>query len=206
MNQDTIPDSIAVVNGKRYSMWPQFVHRKQEWIGGTLTDLDPETAHASTRITDISFTPNGTDSAMFTVHGENFDCSADVQYLGVEVSRNPVEGRICFGSQWCRFSIQKPTVLPEGMKEFFFTFGQKYRQEEKHPQGGHPDGYFTIVAVDQDQAREEMFRVCGPAWSHQYNHRPRNDRYPFGELRRIIVPKPSAENAESSQHEKTKGE
>lgn len=200
MNPAEIPDSIAVVNGKRYSLWPQFVMQKADFIGGLLTELDPDVGKPiQTTIKDITFTPNGKDSAMFTVAGEDFDCCADVTVLGVDGGGN-LPG-INFVTRWHQFAIQKRIAVPEGMKEFFFTFGQKYRMES-HPQGGHPDGYFTIVAPDEEQAREAMFKECGPAWSHNYAERPSLDRYPRGELRRItVVPKPT--NTETNESKPT---
>lgn len=73
-----------VVNGKEYPMWSQFVERKEEWIGGGLKDFDrtfgdiPETS-----ITDIQLLPNGKDSAMFEVVGEDYSCAFDVQHGGI---------------------------------------------------------------------------------------------------------------------------
>ena len=80
-----------VINGKRYPLWEQFVHGKAKYIGKKLQDfgdaLDrfalgaPELAE--TKIIDITLTPNGTDSAVFSVEGEEFGCSFDVQHGGV---------------------------------------------------------------------------------------------------------------------------
>ena len=69
------------------------------------------------------------------------------------------------------------------MKEFYFTFGQTYRHEP-HPQGGHPDGWFTIEASSSEMARQKMFEVCGPRWAMQYDEPP-GDRFPLGELKRF---------------------
>ncbi len=71
-------------------MWQQFVQRADEWIGGTLEDfgdsmdraLSGGSSHV-TKITDIKLTPNGKESACFTVEGAVFTCSGDVRYLGV---------------------------------------------------------------------------------------------------------------------------
>ena len=52
--------------------------------------------------------------------------------------------------------------------KFFLTFGQQYRQE-RHPFGGHPDGWFEVEAESEDQAREKIFEAMGPRWSFLYN-------------------------------------
>ncbi len=41
-----------IINGRRFPMWEQFVHRKAEWIGGTLTDDDEP--GEPTIVTDIT--------------------------------------------------------------------------------------------------------------------------------------------------------
>lgn len=70
------------INGKYYPMWQQFVDRKAEWIGGVLEDHDMGEVLA-TEITDIDLIPNGETSAMFCIHGKDFDCTFDVQYGGI---------------------------------------------------------------------------------------------------------------------------
>lgn len=72
------------------------------------------------------------------------------------------------------------------MSEFYFTFGQQYRQE-RHPAGGHPDGWFTIDAPDADSARTKMFEICGPKWAMQYDKQPDRELYRRGELKRVVV-------------------
>ena len=173
------PDSIAVVNGKRYSLWPQFVHRKEEWIGGLLQDLD-ETGPgpcAPTKIKDITFLPNGSESAMFGVVGEDYECCTDVHHLAVDPRGEP--GWITFFSRFGSWRIKKPEL-----KAWYFTFGQKYR-EEPHPAGGHPDGWFEVWAVDSDSAREKMFALCGPQWGAQYDFEPSTETYRRGKLKEI---------------------
>lgn len=71
-----------VVNGKVYPMWQQFVQKKEEWIGGTVRDTSGG-LHVDTEITDIELTPNGPDSACFTVVGKDFTCAGDVRHLGI---------------------------------------------------------------------------------------------------------------------------
>ena len=82
---------MITVNGKSYPMWSQFVEGKEKWIGGTLEDKGDSMDRAiglsdgwsKTKITDITLTPNGKESAAFSVEGEEFGCGGDVQFLGV---------------------------------------------------------------------------------------------------------------------------
>ena len=87
------------VNGKEYPFWGQFVERKEEWIGGFLEDFG-DTIDAMfginrvcTEITDIQLTPNGRDSAMFSVVGKDFICAFDVHYGAIKSGE---EGYITF--------------------------------------------------------------------------------------------------------------
>ncbi len=93
-----------VVNGKVYNLWNQFVDRKAEWIGSILEDpgdaMDAalglsEGGPSRTTITDITLEPNGKDSAMFHIVGENFSCGFDVGYGGLG-GGNREEGWINF--------------------------------------------------------------------------------------------------------------
>jgi len=69
------------VNGRYYPLWSKFVHAKADYIGLKLQDLtEPD---AVTKITDIRLEPNGKDSAMFCVDGEDWGCGSDVHHLGV---------------------------------------------------------------------------------------------------------------------------
>ncbi len=106
MNETTTDP--AVVNGKRYSLWPQFVEKKYEWIGGTLQDRPDRDALAfgmempkggwhETTITDVRFEPNGKDSALFAVDGKDFWCASDVRYLHVDPDHSG-NGWLAFGS------------------------------------------------------------------------------------------------------------
>lgn len=86
MNSTIKEQASHTVNGKKYSLWPQFVEKKADWIGGRLQELTsgfPETGFAETEITDIKFRPNGDDSAWFEVVGKDFGCGFDVRYGGV---------------------------------------------------------------------------------------------------------------------------
>ena len=81
--------SNEVINGKTYPMWSRFVEEKAKWIGGTLEEVrecmgPAHNERPSTRIVDITLTPNGVDSAMFSVVGEEWDCASDVQFLSVD--------------------------------------------------------------------------------------------------------------------------
>jgi hypothetical protein len=71
-----------VVNGREYPLWSQFVHRKAEWIGGRLQDLDMGVCE-ETEITDIELEPNGADSACFLVSGPEWGCGFDVKHGGI---------------------------------------------------------------------------------------------------------------------------
>lgn len=90
-----------IVNGKEYSLWGQVVDKKEQFIGGTLEDfgdsmdctLFGSKAHRTT-ITDITLTPNGDDSAFFSVEGEKFRCGFDVKHGGVTAGE---DGWITFG-------------------------------------------------------------------------------------------------------------
>lgn len=70
------------------------------------------------------------------------------------------------------------------MPLYYFTFGQKYRQES-HPAGGHPDGWFTVNAKDSQEAREKMVATAGIMWAAQYDKEPDIKVFPKGEIRRI---------------------
>lgn len=80
------------INGRAYPMWSQFVHRKAEWIGGTLQDFGDSQDRRmglagpggmTTKITDIELRANGSTSAWFEVTGENFTCGFDVTVGGI---------------------------------------------------------------------------------------------------------------------------
>lgn len=73
------------------------------------------------------------------------------------------------------------------MKEFRFTFGQRYRREV-HPclAEAHPDGWMTVEAEDYDQAREIAVSELGADWAFQYEE-PFDEQewarlYPLGEI------------------------
>lgn len=91
------------VNGKFYTLWGQFIDAKDDWIGGQLEDFGDsfdrsvfkELYPMKTEITDITLTPNGEDSAFFTVYGRDFGCGFDVKHGGISGGE---EGWITFGS------------------------------------------------------------------------------------------------------------
>lgn len=78
------------------------------------------------------------------------------------------------------------------MNTYYFTFGQKYRQE-KHPQGGHPDGWFAIEAPTEEEARQRMEKWCGPKWAFSYDAVQDKSLYPLGELKRLKFDEPIPE-------------
>jgi hypothetical protein len=106
--EEGVANDPAIVNGKRYSLWPQFVANKHKYIGGILQDLDndpmfvePGSVAPETEITDIVFKPNGKDSAWFEATGKDYSCGFDVSHGGVT---GGAEGWVTFrgygGHQW----------------------------------------------------------------------------------------------------------
>lgn len=101
------------VNGKVYTMWGQFVEKEKEFIGGILEDSGDAMDRAlfgeegmSTEIIGITLTPNGSESAYFTIHGKDFDCGFDVQVGGI---RPGDDGWVTFsGYMGHTFRIKKP--------------------------------------------------------------------------------------------------
>lgn len=106
------------VNGKFYSMWGQFIEKKNEWIGGTIQDFGDSMDRrimgisgngplGESKITDIELRPNGETSAFFEVKGEGgFGCGFSVDHGGITSGE---EGWITFsgygGHKW---RIKKP--------------------------------------------------------------------------------------------------
>lgn len=78
-----------IVNGKEYPLWSQFVEKKNEWIGGTLEELEDSFPQLSdegspkTKITDIKLEPNGKENAYFSVAGEDYGCGGSTDCLGI---------------------------------------------------------------------------------------------------------------------------
>lgn len=86
------------------------------------------------------------------------------------------------------------------MAEWFVTFGQRYRTET-HPvfADAHPDGWVTIVADSEEQARRVAFGLLGRQWAFLYPStyteldqglRPGRkwaELFPRGELARIVA-------------------
>jgi len=96
-----------IVNGKEYPLWGQFVEKQDEWIGGTLKETGyGETI--TTKITGIHLTPNGDDSAFFTVEGEDFDCGFDVQYGGIGGDDGDKDWLIFHGYGGHTWKMKKP--------------------------------------------------------------------------------------------------
>ena len=83
-----------IVNGREYPMWSQFIERKEEHIGKDLEEFEGDEM-SSTKITDLTLLPNGNDSAMFTVEGEDFSCGFDVRNGGIAAGE---EGCLTFQS------------------------------------------------------------------------------------------------------------
>ena len=106
---------MQTINGKTYTLWPQFVEKKNQWIGGDLIDFDHDVGlESKTKIKDITFTPNGKDSAMFSIIGEDFTCECDVEFLGVggHIDRYP-KGSITFTTRFGSDFTIVPTLVNE---------------------------------------------------------------------------------------------
>ena len=82
------------------------------------------------------------------------------------------------------------------MEEFYFTFGVQYRTNP-HPSvvdgvRPDPDGWWTIVAPDEDAARAKMNELVGERWAFCYQASldsfGKLDYYPKGEMLRIKLP------------------
>lgn len=76
------------------------------------------------------------------------------------------------------------------LQAWVFTFGVKYRQDP-HPDmienvTPHPDGWVTVMALDEDAARIEMYKHVENRWAFCYPLDRFDDSwYPDGELIRI---------------------
>ena len=68
---------------------------------------------------------------------------------------------------------------------FYVTFGQRY-QHEPHPFLGHPDGWFEIIAPDEEAARLLITSACGERWSFMYDSAFNRSHYPLGCLCTLI--------------------
>lgn len=98
------------INGKTYPLWGQFVDRKEEWIGGTMTESDKYVGDSPTeKITDISMKANGPDSAMFVVKGETFEWAADV--CGLSVGHVRIDRGIHLCTPWgSHITLRMPPI------------------------------------------------------------------------------------------------
>lgn len=70
------------------------------------------------------------------------------------------------------------------MAEYAVTFGQQYRNDP-HPRVkyAHPDGWLTIKASDEVEAREKAFAHLGINWAFLYPMEEfKKDYFPLGEL------------------------
>lgn len=70
------------VNGKFYGLWGNFVQTKERFIGKTLEKFVFQEV-LTTKITNITLAPNGTDSAFFEIVGTDFSCCFDVNFGGI---------------------------------------------------------------------------------------------------------------------------
>ncbi len=70
----------VIINGREYTLWNQFVEKRDEYIGKTLYD---DEADLQTIVTDVVLRANGDSSAYFAIEGEDFGCGFDVRYGGI---------------------------------------------------------------------------------------------------------------------------
>ena len=73
------------------------------------------------------------------------------------------------------------------MKNFYVTFGRKYRTVG-HPKARyiHPDGYVTIIAKDETEARRITMLEFGQHWASMYDDETLQKEYfPLGSLKTI---------------------
>ena len=86
---------MITINGRQYPLWSQFVEQKERWVGGILEELDSHDPMdiafgcdkgGKTRIEDVRLVPNGKESAVFEVVGEDFSCGFDVRTGGIDGS------------------------------------------------------------------------------------------------------------------------
>lgn len=108
MSPEEMDQDSAVVNGRRYHLWPKFDKQKAEWIGGLLESYEDGACYHTT-IKDIRFEPNGERSAKLTIEGVDFEVGADVSVLGIDTP-NCRDGWLAmcgFGGHWWR--MKQPT-------------------------------------------------------------------------------------------------
>lgn len=106
----TTEQESKLINGKHYPLWQQFVDRKNEFIGGTLQDMDQswpsDGSNPKTIIEDIVLRPNGKEWAFFEVIGKDFGCGFCVTVGGVVPGE---DGWITFmGYQGHTWRIKEP--------------------------------------------------------------------------------------------------
>lgn len=75
------------------------------------------------------------------------------------------------------------------LKNFYVTFGQRYRQEH-HPfmANAHPDGWLRIEAETNAEARETAFDWLDVHWAFVYDEKDFDKSlFPLGELKHLTV-------------------
>ena len=73
------------------------------------------------------------------------------------------------------------------MKNFYVTFGSKYRSVG-HPKARyiHPDGYVTVIAENEEEARKIVMLEFGNHWASMYDDATMVfDYFPRGNLKTI---------------------
>lgn len=72
------------------------------------------------------------------------------------------------------------------MRKFYVTFGFDYATRP-HPLFplAHPEGWVTIVAADEIQARAFAMMTFGTYWAFIYDYEPSIQMHPLGELAQL---------------------
>lgn len=86
------------INGKEYPLWEEFIKRKDEFIGKTLTEEDMG-AIMETKVLDLTLKPHGTDSAFFEVVGEDFSYGFNIKYGGISSSDGNLSFSFMYGGK-----------------------------------------------------------------------------------------------------------
>lgn len=79
------------------------------------------------------------------------------------------------------------------MKIYYVTFGQKWRRN-KHPKGGHPDGWFAVKGRTVSEATALTNAFFGRDWASIYDPESYGEAYfnDFYPLRLLgVIPNPA---------------
>ena len=92
-------EAPVLVNGKEYPMWNSLVEQKEKFIGGIMVEHDI-CGEFKTVIKDIRLEPNGEESAMIWVDGEEWSMSCDVKCGGIGAHNGALSISASFGGTW----------------------------------------------------------------------------------------------------------